>query len=554
MKEYNPVLKPQGTRTSKIKNGTIYVQITAEKRYNPQTKYNNDKRVLIGKMVEGSSTMMIPNDKFFDFYPEMKPILELPDHSDVLKIGAFVLFDLIMTNNGMAHLINEVYKEHSDLMKDILSYMIVKETSVMQHFTEYGFEYPIFSERVYSDNRISEILSDTRKHLHDLFLEKWNNIHNETENIYISYDSTNMNSAATGAELLEFGKSKDEGSELPQINVSIGFDQNSLTPLFYELYPGSIIDNTQCSIMVDTVKRYGYKNIGFIIDRGYFSIDNIKYFEANGYEYIIMAKIHTKFLKSAFEETKYKLRLDPERYLSEHEVQGMTVKYPFNEKDLKDHYIHIYYDDVRAAQERKVLMKKFIKYDESLEKMSEKKVTRKFEVKQYKEYYHLKFLDEYLIGYSRKEEAIKKKIDECGYFAIITSMEMSAEEALAKYRFRDTSEKLFMVDKSFLEADTLRVYSDDSMESKQMLNFMALIVRNEVYKKTTDLKLKDRKSYTIPAIIRELSKIIITRNGDGKYQLRYALTNKQKKILEQFGIKENDLKEEARKICKRYSF
>ncbi|MEG1313777.1 MAG: hypothetical protein RSD40_05635 [Bacilli bacterium] len=199
-------------------------------------------------------------------------------------------------------------------------------------------------------------------------------------------------------------------------------------------------------------------------------------------------------------------------------------------------------------------MKKFIKYDESLEKMSEKKVTRKFEVKQYKEYYHLKFLDEYLIGYSRKEEAIKKKIDECGYFAIITSMEMSAEEALAKYRFRDTSEKLFMVDKSFLEADTLRVYSDDSMESKQMLNFMALIVRNEVYKKTTDLKLKDRKSYTIPAIIRELSKIIITRNGDGKYQLRYALTNKQKKILEQFGIKENDLKEEARKICKRYSF
>lgn len=70
MQEYNPDLKSQETLSSKIKNGTIYVQITTEKRYNQQGKYNNDKCVLIGKMVECSSTMMIPNDTILIFIME----------------------------------------------------------------------------------------------------------------------------------------------------------------------------------------------------------------------------------------------------------------------------------------------------------------------------------------------------------------------------------------------------------------------------------------------------------------------------------------------------
>ena len=74
-----------------------------------------------------------------------------------------------------------------------------------------------------------------------------------------------MNSAAEGIELLEFGHSKDGDSEYPQVNVSIAFDQDSATPLFYEMYPGSIVDNSQCRIMVEKAKRYGYTNVGFIL-------------------------------------------------------------------------------------------------------------------------------------------------------------------------------------------------------------------------------------------------------------------------------------------------
>lgn len=546
-----PVLRPSGTRTTTTKTGITYVQVTAEKVYDPIRKFNNDKRVTVGKMIDDK--YMMPNDNFFTYFPDQITLIEAPDRSDVLKVGNHILFSSILKEMGIYDLMDEVYEDSSSLMKDVVSYMVVEETGVMQHFPDYGFDHPLFSEQIYSDSRISQMMRSLSISRHDLFLEKWNQMHNDVEDIYISYDSTNMNSAATGAQLLEFGHSKDEKSELPQINVSVGFDQTSLTPLFYELYPGSIIDNSQCEMMVDKVKRYGYKNIGFIIDRGYFSMDNINYFHDNDYDYIIMAKIDAKFVRKALQEAQYELRLGTRHYIESANLFGMTVKYPFNEKDIHDHYIHVYYDDIRGAYEREAMIKKFSAFDKNLDRLVDKKITRKVDVKKYEGYYILKFTDEYLQGYIRKEDKIREVIDKCGYFAIVTSKEMSAEEALNKYRHRDTSEKLFMVDKTFLESDTVRVYNDDSMESKQMLNFIGLILRNAIFKATKDLKEIDKKKYTVPSILREMEKIIITKDGKGKYSLRYALTKTQKAILSQFNITEKDFRNQAAEICKRYS-
>lgn len=545
------VARPAGTRTTTSKSGVTYVQVTAEKRYHKDKKYNNDKRVTIGKMID--DTHMIPNENFFRYFPEYAQLQEAPEYSDVLKIGNYILMNHIFHSLNLHTLIDSVYGDYSELLKDIISYMVVCESSTMQHYPSYCFDHSIFSEQIDNDTQISKMFSDLKISMHDLFLEKWNQMHNAVEDIYISYDSTNMNTAASGANLVEYGKSKDSNSDLPQINVSIGFDQNNLTPLFYELYPGSVIDNTQCALMVDKVKKYGYKNIGFIIDRGYFSIQNIKYFIKNGYEYIIMAKANAQFVQKALNEAKYDLQAKNKYYISEHSVSGITVKYPFNEEYLKDQYMHVYYSNQKGALERESLSKEFARYDQMLETLKECKIARKYEVKKFEKYYNLKFQGEYLIDYSRKENEIDELIGKCGYFVIVTSKQMGAKEALDKYRHRDVSEKLFLADKTFLEADTIRVHSDESIESKELLNFISLIVRNEIYKNTKQLKNKSSKEFTIPAILRELDKIIITRNSKNQYSLRYALTKNQKCILEQFGIKEKDFRESALAICKRYS-
>ena len=60
--------------------------------------------------------------------------------------------------------------------------------------------------------------------------------------------------------MAEFGHAKDD-SGVPQVNISYAVNHDDATPLFYEMYPGSIIDNTQCTYMVDRAKEYGYKNV-----------------------------------------------------------------------------------------------------------------------------------------------------------------------------------------------------------------------------------------------------------------------------------------------------
>ncbi len=121
--------------------------------------------------------------------------------------------------------------------------------------------------------------------------------------------------------------------------------------MFYEIYPGSIIDNTECQKMVERAKSYGCKDVGFILDRGYFSIENIKYFEKHDYDYILMTKGNAAFITKSIEESVALLKEGYQYYMEDYELYGKTI-----EKELfhtgKKQYIHIYYDGIAAEREK----------------------------------------------------------------------------------------------------------------------------------------------------------------------------------------------------------
>ena len=120
---------------------------------------------------------------------------------------------------------------------------------------------------------------------------------------------------------------------------------------------------------------------------------------------------------------------------------------------------------------------------------------------------------------------------------------MTAQEAYRLYRGRDASEKLFRSDKSFLGARAQRVYSNDAVQAKTFIEFVALIVRNRFYTllKEQMYRLKTRQNtMTVPGAVRELEKIEMTRRNEAHYMLDYALTKTQKMILQSFGLSEDD--------------
>ena len=114
-------------------------------------------------------------------------------------------------------------------------------------------------------------------------------------------------------------------------------------------------------------------------------------------------------------------------------------------------------------------------------------------------------------------------------------------------------EKLFSADKSFLGGQSMRVQSSEAVSTKFFIEFIALIVRNRIYNllKETMQKLDGNPSYlTVPAALRELEKIEMTRQLDKVYRLDHAVTKTQKVILSAFGMDWNHVKYRAENISK----
>lgn len=534
------ILRPKTTKIQS-RNGVKYVYQVTGTIYNKEKKYTVDKRTCIGKMLDDE--YMTPNEKFSEYYPELlMSEVEPPVFSDTLKVGAVVVIEKIIKELQLDVLIKTVFEDNEALIKDIINYMIIDETSTFQYYPDFMYNHPSYEGKIRSDSTISKMLKeDIDEESIKVFLKAWNNLHSDIEEVYISYDSTNMNTSAKGIELAEYGHAKDD-EEKPQVNVSYVINQENSLPLLYEVYNGSVIDNSQCIYMIEKVKEYGYKKIGIIIDRGYFSKKNIDELRENGYEFILMVKDNAKSVQKGIEEVGIGLRLNNRYYIPEHKVYGTTLKKELFEKDKKEVYVHIYYDNIRAEETRNEWLESVYKMEKELNKKVEEKLCRAEKLERYEKLFKLKYDENgYLYGYERRERKIQEYTDKLGYFSIITSKEMSAEAALSIYRDRDAVEKMFRSLKSSFDYDKFGVHKDSSLIAKTHMVFMASIVRSVIGQKLKELVKQDKKQYTIPSSIRELEKIEVTKNTLGKYTRKYALTAKQKAIMKAFDMDEKEM-------------
>ena len=173
--------------------------------------------------------------------------------------------------------------------------------------------------------------------------------------------------------------------------------------------------------------------------------------------------------------------------------------------------------------------------------------------KTYQNYFNLIFDKKgHFLSYTEKEDVIQQELQLCGYFCIITSEDMEASQALIHYKGRDISEKLFAADKMFIGSRSMRICSNEAMEAKLFIEFIALIVRNRIYNllKETMLKLDKKPNYmTVPAAIRELEKIELVRRNNGRYRLDHAVSKRQKVILSSFGLDADAIKSVAGEIA-----
>lgn len=542
-------------KIAKERHGKItYIKFEYDRIYNPEKRFTYPKRVTIGKLLESDSTMMVPNESFLKYFPE----IDLPslssrvERSSSLGIGTYIVIQKIIRDYKLKELLALYFSERDlGLFLDLATYSIITEKNVGQYYPDYAYNHPLFSPnmKVYSDSTVSDFLQTITPDQSTGFLNGWNEQRNFRERIYISYDSTNKNCQAGDLEMVEFGHPKiDIGA--PIFNYAMGYDIKNREPLFYEKYPGSIVDVSQLKLMLAKATGYGYKKIGFILDRGYFSKKNIEYMDECGYSFVLMIKGMASLVEEIVSEKLGSFEKKRVHDMESYGLYGTTVKRKLFPTDAKERYFHIYHNNFKEADELEKLNSKIRTMKNYLMEHRNEEITFG---PVYHKYFELHY-DEVSKKFVYPEERIsvtEYEMSLCGYFVLVTSEKMTAKDAIHLYKSRDVSEKMFGADKTFLGNKCLRVHSDTSAYAKIFIEFVALIIRNKIYTSLSDeMKKNDKKSnfMTVPAAIRELEKIEMTRQTDNIYRLDHAVTATQKKILNAFELNENHVKYRANEI------
>ena len=546
----------RGKITRRKKKDVVYIEYEYDRIYDPVRQYTFPKRVTIGKLSETDPELMQPNQNFLKYFPDA----ELPEtknrtsRSSCLRVGAYFVLRKIIEEYNLVELLGGYFEQRDlGLFLDLAVYSIIAENNAAQYYPDYTFNHPLFTNgmKQYSDSTVSDFLNSVTDDQSIGVLNSWNETRNHREKIYISYDSTNKNCQAGDIEMVEFGHPKVDVGQ-PVFNYAVAYDTHNQEPLFYEKYPGSLNDISQLQFMLDKAFGYGYKKIGFILDRGYFSCENIQYMDKCGYSFVIMVKGMASLVNELVLQHKGTFESKRVNNIYEYGVYGKTVKHRLYAGDKKERYFHLYHSISKESAERAGIENRLNQMTLYLKKYQNK-------VKEFgpgfEKYFNLHY-DEKTQAFVLPEErcsVVERELDLAGYFCIITSEKMSAKEAIELYKSRDTSEKLFRGDKSYLGNKSIRVYSEESARAKIFVEFVAMILRCKMYTKLKEemKNLEKKPDYmTVPAALKELEKIEMVRQLDNVYRLDHAVTANQKTILNAFGLDANHIKYYASELSK----
>ena len=533
-------------------NGKYYVRLETDRKYNPEKKYNVPVRVTIGVLDENDNTKMHPNENFKIYFPDVK--IEKEDEecnrSQCLRVGAYSLIKNMFNETKLNDIINPLFKEKSGLIKDLVSYEIIDESNVMQHFEDYEYNHPLFNENmhIYPDSSVSDLLSKniTPDDI-NTFINAWTKINKSKGKVYISYDSTNSNCQAMDIDLCEMGHAKLNPTK-PIVNLSIAFDEDNKIPLFYELYSGSIPDISCIETMINKAKGFGFNDACFILDRGYFSKNNIRNIVKQGYDFLIAARNREGFIDDLISECDLSFKSNRKNRVNNQNIYGTSYKKKLF--GLNDEvYVHVFFNAGKYPSILQNVENDIAIHAERLNKL-------KFEIinPDFKDPYHELIIDKdnKLIAFRENEKVIEDIEKYLGYFVLITSEKMTYAEAFNKYSGRDQSEKLFKSGKSFLGGDAYRVHTKQSLESKTLITFIALIIRNAIYNKLMSEKYlinePDNNIFSVPEAIKQLEKIEMIKYND-TYRLSSALSRNQKKLLKAFDMNSGSILVDAQYIA-----
>ena len=501
------------------------------------TKQNRHNREYIGKL--GKDGEFIPNKNYLVRQNEAAVEGNAATPISYCRrsyFGATHLLDEISRITGIQEDLRACFPNDYTLWMSLAYYLVLESDSPMYRFPRWAFDHRHPCGVEIPSQRISDLLRDMPERAKLEFFKRQSRRRQEKE--YLVYDTTSVSSYSEYIKAVRYGKNKEDNG-LPQANMALVFGEESFLPVYYRVLPGNITDVTTIRKLVRDIDFLEIDKLKLVMDRGFFSADNINTLYKGHYKFLIAVKTNNGFVSGLVEKAKKEIH-DFVCFDVNHDVYHWrsTEEWPYVPKDrhgdivLEEKrriYVHVYYNGLRAEEEKTEFTKALAKAEASLrgkEDLTEAQASLR------EKYFMTKETPKRGLQINYKEDAIQKYMSKLGYFVLLSNDIKDSGRAIEIYRKKDAVEKAFENLKERLEMRRTAVRSDQTLAGKFFVQFLALIYVSYIHKhmRSNDLY----KNYTMQSLFDSLD-VIERYDYEGQRYHCSEITQKQREIFAYFG-------------------
>ena len=506
-------------------------------RWDKEKKQSRSTRTLIGR-VDAETGSIIPTDgrmKGEKVPGAPAKALKLPKYSR-LFYGATYLLDAIGNKLGLTEDLRQCFPDMYEEMLSLAYYLILEDKNPLYRFEKWSqtHKHP-YGENIPSQ-RSSEIFSSISEDSMQQFFRLQGR--RRAENEYWAYDTTTISSYSECLRQIQYGHNKD-GERLPQLKLALVFGEQSRLPFYYRKLAGNILDLMTVRTLLSELDIFGFKKVKLVMDRGFYKEENINGLLKDHLKFLVAARMSHAYVRAELDKV-YDEFLTFEYYNEDYELYSTTVSYewpysqvrPYKSDVLKEKrriYVHFYYNIDRAAEDQKDFDRRLMALKNEI--VSGKQVAEN--EKLYKKYFDVKSTPIRGKRATVKEEAVKEAKRYFGFFALLSNEKMGSMVALALYRNKDLVEKAFGNLKERLNFRRTLVSSEQSLNGKLFVEFVALIYLSYLNKQMQDACLY--KFHTMAGLLDKLDVIECFEHPGRRLQVGEVL-DKQRDLYVALGV------------------
>lgn len=526
-------------QTSK-KTGVTYVYESVA-HWDKKKQQSRATRKCIGKL-DPETKEIIPTRKMAKAYPTANedgksrrgrvPTVNT-SHS---FYGATYFFDAIGKKLGITA---DLKKCFPDTYKKILStayYLILEDRNPLSRFPKWAATHKHPYAKNIPSQRSSELFASISEGAKEHFFRLQGKRRVEQE--YWAYDTTSISSYSKCLRQVRYGINKDHDL-LPQINLALLFGEKSNLPFYYRKLSGNIPDVKTVKNLLADMDYLGYSKVKLVMDRGFYSEDNINELCKNHLKFLIATKVSLKFVKTELDKVRNSIRTWT-NYSPKYDLYARStpIRWAFSQnrpylgdvlKGERRMYLHMYFNIEHSAEDEKNLNLQLYTLQRELE--SGRRIPE--HESRYAKFFDINTSTVRGSKITAKQDAISEAMKNYGYFVLLSNEIKDPIEALEVYRNKDLVEKAFGNLKDRLNFSRPAVSSELSLEGKLFVEFVALIYLSYIKKQMQDKNLFAK--YTMQELLDEFD-IIECFEQTGRALRLGEVTKQQIELYEAMGV------------------